>query len=46
MVKVKENDNPCVIQNHHDLASKTRYVTSDSDSDSIEEDVSGISDIF
>ncbi len=44
MVKVKENDNPCVIQNHQDLASKTRYVTSDSDS--IEEDTSSISDIF
>ncbi len=43
MVKVKENDNPCVIQNHHDLASKTRYVTFDSDS--IEDEVSSASDI-
>ncbi len=44
MVKVKENDSPCVIQNHQDLASKTRYVTSDSDS--MEEDTSSMSDIF
>ncbi len=43
MVKVKENDNPCVIQNHQELASKTRYVTSDSDS--IEEDTFSMSDI-
>ncbi len=44
MVKVKENDNPCAIHNHQELASLMRYVTSDSDS--IESVLSYTSDIF
>ncbi len=44
MVKVKENDNPCAIHNHQELASLMRYVTFDSDS--IESVLSSTSDIF
>ncbi len=32
MIKVMENDNPCVIRNHQELRSKIRYVAFDSES--------------